>query len=879
MSYPVIQRESLTETLLATKLFFPLSPAQILNRPALIDFLTGSFSPEKRLVLVCAPAGYGKTTLVCDWLRNASNVCWYSLEGSDNDPSLFFTYLTASLRKVFPEIGIQAQELLQTPQPPAPQWILSSLLNDLLEFRKQVTIVLDDYQVIHTPAIHEGLVFLLDHLPTDVHIVITTRSDPALPLHRYRSRGQLLEIRAEMLRFSAEEIAGFMSEFGITLETPEIAILERRTEGWAAGLKLAALSLHGKTDAIQFIHSLAGTNRYILDYLVEEVLKNQSETVQLFLEATSILNRLCAPLCDAMIEKGENSSHNILNNLEHANLFLIPLDEERRWYRYHHLFQDLLILRLKQSAPEHLKELHRRAAEWYQANGFASDAIQHFINAEAFEQAADLVEEHTLGLFAQGELHQLVSWVRKLPADQAAHRPWLCIYQAWALAFAGKNSEAEILIDMAIQALDKSASNAEAMKKLWAEIHAMRGVIAITSGNLQEALELANLPEPDSLFARSAVRWSLGYAWRMQGLLNKAAAAFSEMLALGQQMKNLWTISTATVDLGMVLRLSGQLREAQAVYLEGLEQMEQAGARGLGFAGRLESFLANTLYEQNRLEEATRIIAQGIAHNQLWENPNHVAHAYWIQARIFLGAGNLDGAEKALRRAETFCSSESVVPPLKGGIQATRVQLWLAQGRKTDLARWLETHSLDTFEPNNELRDWQVVTHARALLAQGDLSTARKLLSLLEADARAGGRINLLIEALTLKALTETNTSAALNTLESALKLGIPAGYRRVFLDEGQSLRILLEKLRGRCDLVEILGGSDSPAGAKNHLLTAREIDILHGMAEGLSNKEIGARLYISTGTVKAHSAAIYRKMDAVNRTDAIAKAKDLGLL
>ncbi len=865
------------ETLLTTKLFIPPMPPRTVRRNELLDLLESGLSLEKRLVLVCAPAGYGKTTLICDWLRDMPNICWYSLEESDNEVGLFLSYLIAALQKAFPEIGEQAQGLLQAPQPPAPQVVLSSLLNDLSQCSAQIVLVLDDYQVIHTPSIHEGIAFLLDHLPTNVHIVITSRSDPALPLHRYRSRGQMIEIRAEHLRFSTQEVSGFMRDIaGIPLAQAEIAILENRTEGWIAGLQMAALSLRGRVDATTFIRSLAGTNRYIVDYLVEEALKNQPETVQRFLTETAILNRLCAPLCAAVLESEENSSREILVDLEHANLFLIPLDEERVWYRYHHLFRDLLVMQLKQTGESHVRELHRRAADWYENNGLVNEAIQHFIHAESFERAADLVERHTLSLFAQGELHQLVGWIRKLPAEVAARRPWLCIYQAWALAFAGNNSGAEALIETAIQAQGAERSDPDAREKLWAEINALRGFLAVTSGNLQKALELADLPDPESPSTRSSMRWALGYAWRMQGRLGEAARAFREMLALGQQMNNIWTISTASADLGTVLRLLGRLRDAESSYRTGLEAMRQAGASGLGFAGRLESFLANILYEQNRVEEAQQLVTASIAHNALWENPNHVAHGHWTQARIFFGLGDFAAAEVALRQAETVATQPSVVPPLRGAIEGLRVRLWLARGQLSEAVQWMEARPLGKAEKNNELFELQTLTHARIFLAQENLPAAYQLLESIEVNIRAGGRNNALIETLTLKALTAPNRSAALTTLDAALKLGIPAGYRRMFIDEGEALKSLLESLRGRSNLVEPLLGT---AVEKNHLLTAREMDILRGLAEGLSNKEIGARLYISAGTVKAHSASIYRKLDAANRTEAIAKAKDLELL
>jgi LuxR family maltose regulon positive regulatory protein len=875
----------LPEILLATKLYHPSIPSQILRRQPLLDLLESGLAAEKRLILVCAPAGYGKTTLVCEWLQNISNACWISLEKGDNDPRLFFSYLVASLQKTFPGLCNQAQKLLETPQLPVLQAVLSLLLNDLALINTQCVIVLDDYQAIHANVIHEGITFLLDHLPPNTHIVITTRSDPPLPLHRYRSRGQMVEIRADDLRFSDGEASSYMRDIvGVALAAAEITTLQRRTEGWVAGLQMAAISLRGRTDTAQFIRSLAGTNRYLLDYLIEEVFNNQPDAVQRFLMDTAILDRLCAPLCDALIKAGEESSQEILQYLERSNLFIISLDDKRCWYRYHHLFQDLLTMRLKQSTPERMNALHRSAAEWYESNGWVSESVQHYIQGMDFNRAADLVEQHTLRLFAQGELDQLVGWIQKLPADLSARRPWLSIHQAWVLAFAGKNSEAESLIEVAKQGLEETNPSPEVRNKLLAEIHAIHGLLSITSGNIQGALTLTDLLDedipPDGLFARSVIHWSLGYAWRMQGQLDKAMTAFQKVLDIGRQINNIWTISTGVADLGMVLRLSGRLQEAREVYREGLELMRQAGANGLGFMGRSEAFLANILYEQNQMDEAWQLITESIAHNQLWDNPNHVAYAYWTEARILHGKGDVT-AENALKRAENIASQPSVVPPLRTGIETLRVRFWLGQGRLAEANHWMEAHPLpeETSQQNTESFELQVLAHARVLISQENLSAAWKLLERLETNARAEGRNNTLIETLMLKALAAPRHATALEVLESALKLGIREGYRRVFLDEGDRLRPFLEDLRGRSALVEPLIGAAEKKSKAESPLTVREMDIMRGMAEGLSNKQIGQMLFISAGTVKAHSAAIYRKLDVANRTEAIARAKDTGLL
>ena len=873
------------ETILATKLYIPSLHSQIIQRPSILDVMNDGLSIEKRLILVCAPAGYGKTTLVCEWLQGIHQSCWISLEKGDNEPRLFFSYLIAGLQTILPGIGRQSQAILDAPQPAPLQLVLSLLLNDLAQTHSQTVIVLDDYQSIHTNQIHEGITYLLDHLPPEVHFVITTRSDPALPLHRYRSRGQLVEIRAEDLRFSIDEVSLFMKNVtGISLSPSEIATLESRTEGWAAGLQMAAISLRKSPNTVEFFRSLAGSNRFILDYLMEEVLKNQTDAVQRLLIQTSILDRICAPLSEAVVPSGAESNQSILQELERENLFLISLDDEHRWFRYHHLFQDLLRMRLKQSMPEKIQELHRSAGNWYETNGWIGEAVQHYIQGADFEHAADLVEKHTLNLFAQGKLDQLMGWIQKLPAELSARRPWLSIHQAWVMAFAGKNSEAESLIQNVIKMSAESDSLSDEWKRLWGEIHGIQALTYITSGEIQKALTLADLPDAeipaDRLFARSVILWSLGFAWRMQGQIDKAISAFREVLQIGKQINNLWTLSTGYADLGMVLRLSGRLRDAEATYREALALMQQFDGGGLGFVGRLESFLAAILYEKNELDEALHLVNASIAHNELWSNPNHVAHAYWTKARILFGE-KADSVEEVLDKAVSTVVHPAVVPTLRMGVEAFRVRFWLENGNLKEAARWMQAHPLNQDEAlqNIEAFEMLALTHARILIVQKDLPAAVKLLEELEVPARNHDRMNTLIEILTLKALAATNHTKARDALEAAVGMGIPQGYRRIFLDEGQKLKPLLENLRGRTKLVESLIGARESKQMGNTTLTPRELDILRGMADGLSNKEIGQKLFISAGTVKAHSAAIYRKLDVANRTEAIARAKDLGLV
>ncbi len=939
--------------LLTTKFFVPPAPPNDLPRQRLFEQLDQVLAAGRRLALVCAPAGYGKTTLAADWIRALRQkngglapeqlpiVSWLSLEANENDLQQFLLYLITGLRRVLPENapGQAARDeelafLLQAINSAVPETVLAGVVNVLSALPENVLLVLDDYQAIQTPAVHSAVIFLCEHLPPNAHLVITSRSDPPLPLHRYRARGQVIEIRMDALRLTQPEVDRLLEQenarSGDSVDTRpslgpvETGLLTERTEGWPAGIQMALLSLRGKDNPREFIHSWTGSQRFMLDYLSEEVVQNQPPVVQRFLVQTAILDRFCAPLCEALgagsfVEKPTTNeripAQDIIAGLERDNLFLIPLDEEAAsgagagWFRYHHLFLDLLLVRLKQAGqkePGLEASLHRRAAAWLEANGWLRESIQHFIRAQDYPTAARLVEQHTLRLFSEGELQSLVGWIRLLPKELADSRPWLRIYQAWALAFAGDLLAARQLCLPVEEMLQGEGDLApEERRRLRADLVGIRALTGLMSGEVREVLALENLPAdtfPDgSLFAQSAVHWALGYAWRMLGDLPRATAAFQAMQQAGFQTNNNWTILSAAVDLGLVLRLTGRLRDAEALYRNGLERVERAGTRGAGFVGRIESFLANILYEKNELVEASQLAQSSVRHNRYWNNPNHTAHACGVMARIRLGQGDLAGAREALREMERIAAEQTIVPPLHAMLDSLRVRLWLAENDLPQAARWLESRRQPAGDPaylRTEVGETQGIAMARARLALGDREGARALLAQLEETARANSHTNALIEIRILTALSAPGQNAAHAALREALSLGCPEGYTRVFLDEGEPLRKLIEEALGAVKR-ERPGSSPHPlAGCMQSLLgqferiskpetaptekpplTDRELDILRAIAEGLSNPEIGRRLYISAGTVKAHSAAIYRKLDVANRTEAIAKAKDMGLV
>lgn len=907
--------------LLTTKFFPPPIHPGLLERADLIQSLENGRQQGGRLSLICAPAGYGKSTLASSYLHwlagraspTAITSAWLSLDEEDNEPILFLTYLAACLQAATSQGSALA--LANSVPPPAPQAITTALLNDLAAIAGPVILVLDDYQVIRHPEIHQQVAYFIDHLSPAVHLILATRSDPPLPLHRYRSRGQMVELRAEDLRFQQTEAHFLFKRIsGQILKAEESEILCARTEGWAAGIQMAALSVRGKPDASAFIRSLAGTNRYILDYLTEEALNNQPASIQDFLIQTAVLERLCPPLCDAVMavpgfaaEDPSASSQEILNMLEQTNLFLIPLDDSRYWRRYHHLFLDLLRIRLQQREqkfPGLIQSLHRRAAAWFEAQGWQAEAIHHSIQAADFVKAAELVEQHTTSLFAQGELHRLLAWISLLPAE-TADRPWLGIYKGWALVFAGRLSEMEAALKPARLAVTQGFGSPADLAALQAELLAQDAMIAVSSGNSARALSLIDRPLDDfpagRTFARGAIHWALGYALRMQGNPARAIAEFRAMLRIGQETDNIWTVATACVDLGMALRLTGRLDEAEAVYRQGLQAVQRVEGHGLGFAGRLESFLANLMYEKNELAEAYQLVQASISHNRLWENPNHTAHAYWILARVLLGKSELDAAAEALTQAEKITETAVVVPALKNGIVSTRIRYWITRNQLEPILRWLADHPLPAnLEklPADEAGELELLTSARCLMVVGKQTVAYLLLQQLKQTAHSHQRVNSWIEIGCLQALCAPDRAAAFAILAEVVQLGAPSGYRRVFIDEGLPLSALLEQCLAETKKRETQRSAAAALSTAFELilaafpavahpltapaegpLTPRELEILNGIAEGLSNQEIGLRLYISAGTVKAHSSAIYRKLDVKNRSQAIAKAKTNGLI
>ncbi len=918
--------------LLRTKLYIPQPRSDVVLRPRLIERLNQGLA--RKLTLISAPAGFGKTTLLSEWIHHRGKVsvstpersragtsplqaAWVSLDESDNDPARFLAYLVAVLQRIQAIIGETAAAALQSPQPPPMEAVLTALVNEIADTPTRFVLVLDDYHVIHAPAIHDALSFLLEHLPPQMHLVIATRADPPLPIPRLRGRGWLNELYQSDLRFTSEEIGQFLDlVLGLKLSVADVAALEERTEGWIAGLQMAALSMRGRDDIPGFVRAFTGSQRYILDYLSEEVLSQQSMDVQTFLLQTAILERLSGELCDAVMGTAEAAeSQSVLEYLERGNLFVVPLDDERRWYRYHHLFADLLRQRLQRERSGLVPELHRRASAWYEQEGMLFEAVSHALSADDFERAADLVEQTAQMATARGELATLQEWLRALPDTVIRARPRLCLAHAWALLINEQYEAAEARLKETESACQALASQLQGLQlqALLGEVTVVRAFIAHYQEDLPRAIELARhalqrLPE-ENLFLRGLTAANLGMVHRDGGDVQAAHQAYSEAWTISEQTDHVLNAVLALQGLAQVEVLKGNLRPAHEIYLQALQYVAQRfGGRLLRVpaTGVLHIYMGELLREWNDLEDAARHLLEGIELGKPF-GAELLVDGLVSLARVRLAQGDRDAAQDALQQAEQHALRSKRVRSLSLAA-GCRIRFWLSPERSnlSAVARWTQKYppeSLDHVEDEPDyLRQVEYLALARAFISLGNADQALQLLAGLRRAAEAAGRMGEVIEMLSLQALAcqvQGNEVKAMAILERAFSLAEPEGYVRTFVDEGEPMArllsgILVAQRKGRqaqsrgiapdylARLLAAFGGEDdltSPAmEALIEPLTERELEVLRLVVAGLSNPEIAQELVITVSTVKSHLNHIYGKLGVKNRFEAVARARALGL-
>jgi LuxR family transcriptional regulator, maltose regulon positive regulatory protein len=891
--------------ILATKLFIPLPRPELVVRPRLLQRLDAGLS--RGLTLVSASAGFGKTSLLSAWLaRGSLPAAWLSLDEADSEPNRFLFYLLAALRTLQPGLGEAALAALNASPPPPVESLLTGLLNELSALPAELILVLDDYHTIDSREVDALLAFLVDHLPRALRLVIASREDPALPLARLRARGQLSELRALDLRFTPEEAAEFLQRMGLDLTAQEVEALETRTEGWIAGLQLAALSLQSRQDTAAFIQAFTGSHRFVLDYLVEEVLRHQPEAVREFLLQTAILGRFCAPLCDALTQRADGRE--MLEILERGNLFLVPLDERREWFRYHHLFAEVLQAHLREERPGLLAALHSRASLWFEQQALPAEAIQHALEAPDFERAANLVESVWLTMDLTYQSAAWLRWVRALPEAAIRARPVLSAGCGWALLGMGDTQACETYLHDAERWLSPDLSPRDAagmivvdqaeFRALPASIAAARAYRALTLGDIpatkQYARRVLELAPKDETPHRTQAIALLGLAEYASGDLRAAEQELLKFQTVMWQANDAANAISITFVLASIKLVQGRLRETASDFRQALRQAASLGATSfLGFSD-LYRGLSELLCEQGELEAAAQHLrtAEELG-QQGWLTgwPHRLCAA---KARLRVASGDLEGALLLLEEAERLYIRN---PLPERQIAALKTQTLVRLGRLDEARRWVEEQSISPDDDLSFMREFEHLTLARLLLAGTGSGphAAMDLLERLAQAAEAGGRYGTLIEIQILRALAlqaAGDQPRALATLQHAFTLAEPEGYVRLFLDEGQALRPLLEKASREAGgyaarLLAVLSGQPAAVPSASHPshsdllepLSERELDVLRLLRSELSGPEIAQELLVSLNTLRTHTKNIFSKLGVNNRRAAVRRAQDLGLL
>ena len=934
------------EPLIRQKLFVPRLRNGMVSRPHLIEKLDRG--THCALTLISAPAGYGKTTLLSEWFDTRKKVktsipwtfCWLSLDAGDNDPIRFLTYLTAALESALPEVSTEVQSVLQSTQSQHPTTRLSMLINGVQDLSQSVVLVLDDYQLISNSTIHDGVIFLLEHLPSNVHIVISTRSDPPLPLALLRGRNQLNELRAKDLRFTSAEASTFLLKIFNLLLTPEqITILENRTEGWIAGLQMAALSMQGRLDIPQFIEEFSGSHRFIIDYLTEEALNRQSKETQTFLLRTSILERMTSSLCDFVLDGKTDQetntaqstndvsiipreSQSLLIELEHLNLFIVPLDDERIWYRYHHLFADLLRSRLEQTTPELLPILHIRASAWFEKNGWVEKSITHSLAAKDWEHATWLITNHVPAHLENGQMATVLKWIEGLPQSVIFRYPKLCVQIADVYRHAGMIDQIDPLLSMAeewVSAMEGHAEDievAQAMKLTGKDANIIRSKIAIhrglksvLSGDPSRALNLTRaalteIPEmgPGEL---AELLWVEGWAYRGLGNLDHTLDSLTKATEFapesGSIFHDVWT------DLAIANGLVGKLPQAVGIFTNLLETAADRGVQYLGSLSRDEAFLSLVLLEQNQLDLAFTHANRALAANQWWPSHNTTATAYASLAQILLAQDDIGGSLSAVQKADLERKNRLMTPFIHSIIDVVWARIWLLQGKWDLLEQWANNQimilnaTLDEGKSIDEYLEMRLIMLVRVWMEKTkiDKNPERneecvRLLARLEVSSQTAGRINSLVEILFLREVIrflQGNKNLAIDGLEKCFSMAEPGGYMRIFLVTGESARSLISAYLQKINpihksyvlkILKAFGDFQQTSISENEFpetITPREMEVLNLLAEGYSNQQMALKLVLAEGTIKFHVHQILSKLQVKSRTQAIIRARDLDLI
>ncbi|MBK8618442.1 MAG: helix-turn-helix transcriptional regulator [Anaerolineales bacterium] len=904
------------KAVLATKLYIPSSRPNVVVRSRLIERLNEGLSFSHKLIIISAPAGFGKTTLVSEWIAGCERpTAWISLDEGDNDLIRFLTYIIAALQTIVPNIGegvLGTLHALQV-QPPSIESLLTTLINEVDTIPDDFILVLDDYHMLDSKSVDQAINFLIEHQPQHMHLVIATREDPPLPLARLRVRNQLTELRAVDLRFTTSEAADFLNHvMGLNLSAEDIATLEARTEGWVAGLQLAALSMqgHAAQDTAGFIRSFTGAHHFVLDYLLEEVLQQQPENIQAFLLQTSILNRLCGPLCDAVLLDSNLSGQETLESLERANLFIVALDNERHWYRYHHLFGDLLRQRQGQSLkPEEVAKYHIRASEWYEQNGEEAEAFQHAIAAKDFNRAAGLAEKFWQGMNQSFQSAVWLGWVKQLPESLIRSHPVLCVQIAWAFMDVGDVESSESRLRDAEVCLESSSAEIKFMDEkeiqtLPARIAFARAYNAQTQLDFSATIKYAEMaiklaPAGDE-FIRAGAAAILGGSYWANGDLDAACKSMSDWIDSSLKAGNFIFSIASEAGKAEILTAQGHLREALRTYEQSLQLAASHGSEVNQIIAHHHLGLALLHHEMGNDKSAAQYFHQS---TELGRQSTLVDFPYrksLAQARLKEFEGDLDAALEFLDEASRLYINTPI--PNTRPVEALKACIYLKQEQFSKAQDWVRECGIKVNDELSYLRELEHIILARVLIAEYQ-STASEtkiqdaliLLSRLLQTAENAKRMGSMIEILMVQAFAfhaHGESSHAFEALKRALTLAEPEGYFRFFVNEGKSMAKLLtalshshvdERLENYIQkLLSAFGKTKpEPVNAQPLIdpLSERELEVLRLVADGLSNDEIGQKLFLAVSTVKGHNLRIFGKLQAKSRTEAIVRARELGLL
>jgi LuxR family maltose regulon positive regulatory protein len=894
---------------LATKVFVPPPRPQAVRRDRLIEQIDEGRRAGRKLTLISAPAGFGKTTLFSEWVVQIRQrdpqvrVAWLSLDENDNDPVRFLTYLVASLHRADPDVGSDDRNTQLSVE-----GTLTALINDMIRSAHDVVLVLDDFQMIEETTVRDAVTFLLDHLPSTLHIAISSRSDPLLPVARLRARSELTELRAADLRFTADEAAAFLNEvMRLSLSYEDVAALETRTEGWVAGLQLAALSLREHSDSAGFIAAFTGSNRFIIDYLIEEVLQRAPQAVREFLGQTAVLDRLCGSLCDAVT--GQSGGSEMLEYLERANLFVIPLDDRREWYRYHHLFADVLRSRLLALGREHISALYSRASGWFEGNGLPEEAIRHAFAASDFSRAARLIEATIPSIRKSRHDATLLSWLTMLPTHSIARRPVLGVFAAWSSLVAGDVDAVEPQLTAAERMLSATGDEgkpahdsepSEELQNLPVTIALYRAAVALAKGDLtgtnEQAQKATDLSSPDDHLGRGAAAGLLGIASWASGDLEAGLRAFAESGSSLRRAGNLTDALSTTMAVADILAPLGRLGERQRAYEEALRQSIELGNGGEPTAD-LHAGISDVFRERDQLSVAQEHLAASEALGEGAFSHEHRYRWFAAMAKVRVGEGQYDAAVDLLTEADQHYRRGFF--PEVNPIAAMKARVRIAQGRLPDALTWAKGQGLSSADELSYLNEFGHITLARVLIAQhradpasGAVQEATTLLARLLVAAETGGRTGSVNEILVLQALAleaQGETTLALEPLERALDQAEPEGYIRLFVDEGPPMLRLLRAAAGagiHPDYVRRLSqalrqteGAEPTSKPLAGSLSERELHVLRLLATEMTGPEIARELHVSLNTMRTHTKHIFSKLDVTSRPAAVRRAEMLGLV